>query len=94
MLDGAPCQELGFFREHHFRRCSVPQFSSKSIPITAEEALDGTRDVRYSWPSNRAICVEEYRDRDVNLYRNFAFTYRFLFWRRRAGETGASELID
>jgi hypothetical protein len=25
-------------------------------------------------------------------YRNFAFTYRFLFWRKRAGETRAGEM--
>jgi hypothetical protein len=27
-------------------------------------------------------------------YPNFAFTYRFPFWRKRAGETRAGELID
>lgn len=57
--------------------------------------LDACGSVLYSDASVRNFTLKDSQERAVKLYSSyFAFTYRFLFGRKRAGETRAGESVD
>ena len=96
MFDRAPCQELNFFERAI--SAHVERLYSFSSPY--ESSLRKRLTVRLTFVivtlRFRAIGKSRrIQGRAVSLaYPSFAFTYRFLFWRKRAGETRAGELID